>query len=79
MALVECPACNYSVSEEAAACPKCGQPLKASRKTEETTGLDALVVIGGIGLSALLGSWLYGSTNNGWPHFGQAAASSLTE
>jgi uncharacterized paraquat-inducible protein A len=29
MALIKCPECDSEVSSEAAACPKCGHPLKA--------------------------------------------------
>ena len=29
MALIECPECGSEVSSEAAACPKCGHPLRA--------------------------------------------------
>ncbi len=30
MALVKCPECEADVSSEAAACPKCGRPMKAT-------------------------------------------------
>ena len=30
MALIQCPECGTEVSEAAAACPKCGHPLKAT-------------------------------------------------
>lgn len=29
MALIQCPECGTEVSSEAAACPKCGYPLKS--------------------------------------------------
>lgn len=29
MALIQCPECGTEVSSEAAACPKCGHPLRA--------------------------------------------------
>lgn len=30
MSLIKCPSCGADVSTEAAACPKCGHPLKAT-------------------------------------------------
>ena len=30
MALMQCPECGTDVSSEAAACPKCGHPLRAT-------------------------------------------------
>ncbi len=35
MALIKCPACGDTVSENAASCPHCGEPIKASRMSGE--------------------------------------------
>jgi uncharacterized membrane protein YvbJ len=33
MALLNCPECSKQVSDQAAACPSCGYPLKPSQRT----------------------------------------------
>lgn len=34
--LIECPACKNPVSEMSAACPKCGQPIRAGAATTQS-------------------------------------------
>lgn len=34
MALIACPECNAEVSDKASACPKCGNPMKATAPPE---------------------------------------------
>lgn len=44
MALVNCGECSSSVSDQASACPKCGNPMKKRGKhvvTTQKTGKDA--------------------------------------
>ena len=53
MGLIKCPACGRRVSPAAAQCPECGHPI-AGRKTESTTGLSALLVVGGLCLTCWL-------------------------
>jgi hypothetical protein len=45
MALINCKECDNKVSSTAASCPKCGAPI-AGRKTEQTTGIDSVIVLG---------------------------------
>ena len=52
MALIKCPECGTDVSDAAAACPKCGHPLKAtpvgginSRDPIHVIGIIAAIVI----------------------------------
>jgi TM2 domain-containing membrane protein YozV len=63
MALIKCESCGNLISENASACPKCGQPAKAhasgspnniqysssSSKSRTTTAIIALL-LGGIGI-----------------------------
>jgi len=53
MDLTKCPACEKSVSTAAPQCPNCGQPI-AGKKTESTTGVSALIVMAGVGLTCWL-------------------------
>lgn len=39
MALINCPECSKSVSNEAPSCPSCGYPIKPSPVREKKTGL----------------------------------------
>jgi len=39
MALINCPECSKSVSNEAPCCPSCGYPIKPSPAREKKTGL----------------------------------------
>lgn len=45
MALVNCPECNHSVSETAAACPNCGCH-QAGRKGKTVSAGSGLVLLG---------------------------------
>ena len=47
MNLIKCPVCGKQVSSSAPQCPNCGQPIVGS-KTEATTGISALIVVGGV-------------------------------
>ena len=42
MALIACPECGKEVSDKAAACPYCGNPLKENPETEMSTKADAV-------------------------------------
>lgn len=42
MALITCPECGREVSDKAAACPYCGNPLKENPETEMSTKVDAV-------------------------------------
>lgn len=42
MALITCPECGREVSDKAAACPYCGNPLKENPETEMSTKADAV-------------------------------------
>lgn len=53
MALIKCPACSNEVSSAAAACPKCGHPLKPQKKTSGCAVVIA-IVFGLLLLSALV-------------------------
>lgn len=44
MALVKCPSCENSVSEDAASCPKCGHPFKKTAQGMSGCGLFFLIV-----------------------------------
>lgn len=35
MALIECPECNSKISENATACPTCGNPMRATDSAPE--------------------------------------------
>lgn len=48
MALIQCPVCGKDISENATACPKCGEPMKkeqASTKIVES-GTEYFIVTG---------------------------------
>ena len=48
--LVECGECGATVSERAAACPQCGNPLAGVVTTERTAkGWKLLQLVGGVG------------------------------
>jgi uncharacterized paraquat-inducible protein A len=51
--LTSCPACRRDVSRQASQCPHCGHPM-AGKKTEQTTGFDALIVMGAIVLTCII-------------------------
>ena len=53
MALIQCPSCTNPVSSAAPQCPNCGLPI-AGKKTEETTGISAIIVVIGIGTTCWL-------------------------
>lgn len=42
MALITCPECGREVSDKAAACPYCGNPLKENADTGMSTKADAV-------------------------------------
>jgi len=42
MAFTDCPECGLAISERAAACPRCGFPLKPRQDVRYVTGLSAL-------------------------------------
>ena len=63
VALKTCPACDSQVSAQALACPKCGQPLVAGG-THEITGINALIVVVGILVTAVL--WVVLPIQIGW-------------
>ena len=42
MALTKCPACNHEVSDQATACPNCGQPLEVSPKQDEEEDIQTI-------------------------------------
>ena len=44
MALIRCPECSRDISDRAAACPRCGRPLKALAQLV----WKALMVVGGL-------------------------------
>ena len=48
MALIPCTVCGKSISENAAACPHCGEPLKKAAPTVQTveSGTEYFVVTG---------------------------------
>lgn len=58
MALVQCSECKNKISDQAAACPNCGAPMKGpatasppskgKKKTSQTTWVALFLVIGGI-------------------------------
>lgn len=59
MALYPCPECQTPVSLNATACPKCGRPYPARKRSSKaaqfgaawsTLGIGVLVMLGGIGL-----------------------------
>jgi RNA polymerase subunit RPABC4/transcription elongation factor Spt4 len=49
MALTSCPACQNSVSEEAATCPKCGHPFRTTGNRIGLVLLLVIVIAGGVG------------------------------
>ena len=42
MAFTDCPECGLGISERAAACPRCGFPMKPRQDVRYVTGLSAL-------------------------------------
>ncbi|WP_448950560.1 zinc ribbon domain-containing protein [Labrys neptuniae] len=44
MALIPCPACAHTVSEQAFICPSCGHPIAAGGENKQT----AIRVLGGV-------------------------------
>ena len=63
MSLIECPSCRKSISSDAAQCLGCGHPI-AGKKTEATTGMSAIIVMIGVGLSVFLSYKLWERMNN---------------
>lgn len=68
MALVPCPECKSRISDQAAACPRCGAPTsglvrapevpKRARRSARRWGFDAALVIGvSISLVTIYGRW----------------------
>lgn len=39
MALINCPGCNHQVSERAASCPSCGEPIRTAPPRREPKSL----------------------------------------
>lgn len=77
MKMTRCPACDREVSQEAAHCPQCGQPI-AGRKTEQITGLSALLVMGSLVAAGVLMVLLFGRLGNLWIEFGLASIPVIT-
>lgn len=48
MAMVSCEACKAEISSEATACPKCGQPSKATKKEKNSQAIWGIVVALGV-------------------------------
>lgn len=68
MALIECTACNKQISEEAEACPHCGQPNKkgivcpfCKSNNVEKIGMGSKVMSG-----ALFGVFAMGKISKTW-------------
>lgn len=52
MPTIPCPDCQTVVSDRAAACPKCGRPIKAARTTGRITeAAGTILVVAGIGIA----------------------------
>lgn len=59
--MMQCPTCKKSISMEAPACPKCGQPITdedraVAEAKKKKAGIGCLVIIALVGLLILLGS-----------------------
>jgi hypothetical protein len=55
MALIRCPDCGHSVSNQARTCPNCGYPLReVEYRTHEVITFGALEARGQVQLDALL-------------------------
>ncbi|MFZ6773026.1 zinc-ribbon domain-containing protein [Undibacterium sp. SXout7W] len=50
MALINCSECNAEVSDKAAACPKCGNPISKIPVVTEKSTPWVLYTLGGIGI-----------------------------
>lgn len=46
MALIKCPGCEKDVSENAAACPHCGEPIDKSTKCPKCGSKDTKAISG---------------------------------
>ncbi len=49
MALIQCPVCGKSISENAVACPNCGEPMNNAKESNQVLerGTEHFVVTGG--------------------------------
>jgi hypothetical protein len=84
MALIACPSCSNQVSDQAAACPKCGHPLRAPPKPpvqaaavqpKKKTGCLTYLLVG---IGALIGIGMCSSAINGGSHRSAATATAAT-
>ena len=79
MALVKCPECTGTVSDQAASCPHCGRPLREPRKSHVVRTIARsfapalLAAVFAVSLAASLWSWLSTSSIGSPVNVGAAA------
>lgn len=67
MTLIKCHECGTDVSTEAAACPKCGAPVKKTVSAKKMTGQESTQVVLGLVVVIGISWWIFGSSSDNKP------------